>query len=189
MTGAINEVYYLPGRGGRVDAGLGQELKARGYSVTGRQLEGEFQRLKFSEQVRVVAEDIKTSCWRDDALVIANSFGAYLFLHAQIICSQFPGKALLLSPIIAASKAPGNGPRFSPPFAGRLIELAEAGALHLPFRCEIHVGELDWQSQPSLVSHFGKLIGAPVSVVPKGSHSLDQRYVASVLDAWLPSLG
>jgi hypothetical protein len=38
-------------------------------------------------------------------------------------------------------------------FRASLIELAEVGALHLPFRCEIHVGELDWQIQPSLVEN------------------------------------
>jgi hypothetical protein len=188
MSATGVEIYYLPGRGGRVDAGLGQELKDRGYSVTGRQLDGDFQRLKFSEQVNIVAGDIKAHFWRDDALVIANSFGAYLFLHAQIISPPFPGKALLLSPILGASRGPGNGPGFSPPWADRLITLAEAGELHLPSRCEIHVGEFDWQSNPPLVSRFGNLLGVSVSIVPQGTHNLAKEYVASLLDAWLPTL-
>ena len=30
------EVYYLPGMGGRLDAGLGEVLLRRGFAVTGR---------------------------------------------------------------------------------------------------------------------------------------------------------
>lgn len=187
MNEAINEIYYLPGRGGRIDRGLGRELQGRGFNLTGRALESEFLRLRFSEQVQLVADDIKSLFWRDDALLIANSFGAYLFLHAQIISPPFPGKALLLSPILGASKAPSGGPGFSPPYAERLLALAEAGELQLPERCEIHVGEHDWQSNPSLVRRFGQLTGVPVAIVPQGNHLLGQIYVASLLDAWLPN--
>ena len=42
-------IYYLPGRGGRLDAGLGQHLLERGYDVTGRATVDEFNRLSFAE--------------------------------------------------------------------------------------------------------------------------------------------
>ena len=38
-------IYYLPGRGGRLDTGLGQHLLERGYDVTGRSTVDEFNRL------------------------------------------------------------------------------------------------------------------------------------------------
>lgn len=150
-------IYYLPGRSGRVDEGLGLALQSRGLTVYGRHLCGEFQRLRFSDQILVIAEDLKHGFWNENALVVANSFGAYLFLHAQTLLDPFPGKVLLLSPIIGATAAPGNGPRFSPPFAERLLQLAQGGELTRPTRCEIHVGEADWQSEPAKVGRFGEL--------------------------------
>jgi hypothetical protein len=50
-------IYYLPGRGGRLDTGLGQHLLERGFDVTGRALVDEFNRLSFAEQVDTVAQD------------------------------------------------------------------------------------------------------------------------------------
>ena len=185
MSSDDRAVYYLPGRGGRVDEGLGLALQSRGFRVYGRQLFGEFQRLRFSDQIQVIAEDLKQGFWREDALVVANSFGAYLYLHAQTLQDPFPGKVLLLSPIIGATAAPGNGPRFSPPFAERLLQLAQAGEFTTPTRCEIHVGELDWQCQPDRIRNFGRLTGMPVKTVPEGGHLLSQAYVGELLDRWL----
>ncbi len=178
-------IYYLPGRGGRVDEGLGLALQSRGLTVHGRHLFGEFQRLRFSDQIQVIAEDLKHGFWNKNALVVANSFGAYLFLHAQTLLDPFPGKVLLLSPIIGATAAPGNGPRFSPPFAERLLQLAQGGELTIPSQCEIHVGEQDWQCQPERVQIFGKLTGMPVTIVLKGGHLLSHAYVGEMLDHWL----
>ena len=186
MTAKLGEIYYLPGRGGRLDAGLGLALLNRGLRVTGRQTLGDFQRLKFSDQIQVIADDIQSLFWSKDALVIANSFGAYLFLHSLSLIPPFPGQALLLSPIIGGSSAPGNGPRFGPPFADRLFGLADAGDFPSPQQCEIHVGELDWQCQPDRVRHFGELARIPVTVVPGGGHMLDKGYVSGLLDRWLP---
>jgi hypothetical protein len=185
MAPAPLALYYLPGRGGRLDAGLGIELKTRGYTVVGRETSGQFQRLRFSEQVEVIAEDLRTLFWHSEARVVAHSFGAYLFLHAQASLLPFPGKVLLLSPVIGGSAAPGNGPRLYPPFADRLGELARAGQLAIPARCEIHVGALDWQCSPEAVGSFGELLEIPVSVVPEAGHRLGETYVRGVLDRWL----
>ena len=93
-------LYYLPGQGGRMDAGLGPVLIGRGFDLAGRETRGEFNDLSFSDQVATVAEDLETYFWHEGALVLANSFGAYLFLHAQSRLRSFPGKVLLLSPIV-----------------------------------------------------------------------------------------
>lgn len=133
----------------------------------------------------MIAEDIKHGFWNENSLVVANSFGAYLFLHAQTLLDPFPGKVLLLSPIFGATVAPGNGPGFSPPFAKRLLQLAQGGKLTKLSRCKIHVGESDWKSEPEKVGHFGEHAGIPVTVVPGGGHILDKGYVSDQLDRWL----
>jgi len=53
-----DEVYYLPGMDGRLDAGLGEELSRRGFALTGRETIGAFKRLPFGEQVDAVLQDL-----------------------------------------------------------------------------------------------------------------------------------
>ena len=94
-------IYYLPGHGGLISTGLGQALLDRGYDVTGRETVGEFKSLGFQAQVQTVASDLREYFWREDARVIANSFGAYLFLHAQALLGEsYIGQVVLLSPIV-----------------------------------------------------------------------------------------
>lgn len=178
-------IYYLPGRGGRLRAGLGSALLERGYDVHGRETVGEFQRLGFGDQLATVTDDLKSDFWHSDGLVLANSFGAYLFLHAQSLTSPFPGRVLLLSPILGGSSYPGGGPTFLPPYPERLMALSRSGELALPLRCEIHVGENDWQCEADRVAEFGSLTRVPVSIVPNAGHQLPKQYVSKVLDDWL----
>jgi hypothetical protein len=74
ITGST--VYYLPGYGGRMHTGLGQALMNRGASLAGRETTGDFRTLRFMDQIQTVAEDLQSHFWREDAQVVANSFGA-----------------------------------------------------------------------------------------------------------------
>lgn len=80
--------------GGRLDSGLGQSLLGRGFELAGRELVGEFRKLDFQQQVDLVVCDLQGNFWQEDARVIANSFGTYLFLHAQAQMSAFRLKGL-----------------------------------------------------------------------------------------------
>jgi hypothetical protein len=97
----------------------------------------------------------------------------------------FVGRVLLLSPIVGEFTSEETRTTFSPPRPHRLRELAEAGQFNAPTRCEIHVGEEDWQSIPANVEAFGRLTGIPVTVVPQGGHNLGKVYVGALLDRWL----
>ena len=178
-------IYYLPGHGGRLGTGLGEALLSRGYNVSGRETVGEFKDIPFSQQVAIIAEDLKTHYWHEEARVIANSFGAYLFLNAQALMRPYVGKVLLLSPIVGELSNEDNGMGFIPPHAGRLAQLAESGTYPVPQNSEIHVGEHDWQSNPANVTRLAGLLGLSATVVPGGGHMLDKRYVSAVLDRWL----
>jgi hypothetical protein len=179
-------IYYLPGHGGQLVTGLGQALLSRGYQITGRETVGDFRRLPFSQQIAIIAEDLKANHWHEDGIVIANSFGAYLFLNAQAIMQPYVGKVLLLSPIVGEFNNEETRMGFIPPQSGKLLELAVSGTFPTPQRCEIHVGENDWQSNPSNVLQLAGLLGIEVMVVPDGGHNLSKTYVSGVLDRWLP---
>ena len=122
----INSIYYLPGHGGRLTTGLGEALSQRGLAIIGRETVGEFLGLPFLEQVALVVADLRANFWSPNARVVANSFGAYLFLHAQASISPYPGRVLILSPIIGDFQNEGIGAFFSPPYPNLLGELAEA---------------------------------------------------------------
>ena len=175
-------IYYLPGYGGRVTTGLGQALVSRGYEVVGRETVGDFKRLDFNDQVATIANDIKEHFWREDAKIIANSFGGYLLLHALAKLTPYIGKILLLSPIVGEFSSEEISMGFIPPYADRLSELASTNQYPAPMNCSFHVGSEDWQSNPENVTKFAGLLGLPVTVVPRAGHQLPKDYVSSLLD-------
>ena len=181
-------IYYLPGQGGRLDVGLGPVLSGRGYDLSGRETRGEFNDLTFSDQVATIAEDLETYFWSDDGLVIGNSFGAYLFLHAQSHLPSYPGKVLLLSPIVGGFSDESTGRYFSPPQPERLKVISNAGKFNSPRVCEIHVGEDDWQSHPPSVMSLADNLGIKATVWPGQGHNLEHSTVAGILDEWLPAV-
>jgi hypothetical protein len=179
-------VYYLPGHGGLIGTGLGQALLERGYDVTGRETVGEFKDVGFTRQVEIVANDLKEYFWREDAKVIANSFGAYLFLHAQALVGKpYIGQVVLLSPIVGefANDDQVRPMNFIPPYAERLLELAQSGKFPVPLDCEIHVGTEDWQSCPNAKA-FGEMVGVKVNLVAGAGHMLPREYVGDLLNQW-----
>ena len=178
------QIYYLPGRGGRLETGLGEVLTARGLAVSGRETVGEFARLSFQEQIELVAQDLKTDFWHEDSRVIANSYGAYLFLHAQTLLPAYVGKVLLLSPIVGEFSSGETATHFVPPRSRQLMKLAHEGKYPMAKHCEIHVGELDWQSNPDSVTALAKLTGWGVTVVKDAGHMLPKDYVGAVLEGW-----
>lgn len=177
-------VYYLTGMRGQLRTGLGKALLDRGFDVTGRELVGEFHDLDFSQQVDTVAENLRTHFWHEEARVIANSFGAYLFLHAQAQLDPYIGDVVLLSPIVGAFADDETQRNFIPPRADKILGLAKDGNYPIPTRCEFHVGELDWQSNPENVASLGQLLSLPVTIVPGAGHMLPKEYVGKLLDRW-----
>lgn len=176
-------VYYLPGHGGLISTGLGQALLDHGYDVTGRETVGDFKSLGFQAQVQTVASDLREYFWREDARVIANSFGAYLFLHAQALLGEpYIGNVILLSPIVGefANDDEARPMNFIPPYAEKLLELASTGKFPVPVNCEIHVGSEDWQSCANS-KVFGEMVGIKVHLVEGAGHMLPHAYVGELL--------
>ena len=65
------------------------------------------------------------------------------------------------------------------------MKLAQEGKDPVAKRCEIHVGELDWKSNPEGVTALAKLTGWDVTVVKGAGHMLPKEYVWAVLKGWL----
>ena len=182
----MNEtIYYLPGRGGQIATGLGEGLRQRVCAVTGRETNGPFRDLSFQEQIDIVCSDLQGAFWDKAAHVVAVSYGAYLFLHAQAQMEPYPGSVLLLSPIVGQFSNDEIQLGFVPPRAQKLRQLADAGTYSKPLNCQIHVGSEDWQSNPKAVTSFGTKVGIPVTIANGLGHQLGANYVGPLLDTWL----
>ncbi len=175
-------VYYLTGMGGRLAEGLGAALLARKVRLDGRELSGEFRRLDFQDQIDLVSEDLVARHWTEDSLVIANSFGAYLFLHAQSQLPKYVGRVVLLSPIVGEFGDAEIMMHFIPPRADKLFALVREGRFVVPDRLEIYVGQDDWQSNPASVIKLFQHTGAAVTIVHDAGHMLPKAFVGKLLD-------
>jgi len=91
----------------------------------------------------------------------------------------------MLSPIVGEFANQETEMNFIPPRSEQLLAMAKTGLYPAPLTCEIHVGSLDWQSNPSNVETFGALTGLEVTVVPEAGHMLPKEYVNNLLDRWL----
>lgn len=183
-----NAVYYLPGRGGELTTGLGKGLLARGVSVVGRETRGAFLKLTFQQQLDAIKSDLLDQFWHEKAKLVAVSYGGYLFLQTQLALSAFPGKVLLLSPVLGGAFAPSAGIGFIPPRADKLTQVVEEQQFPSLKHAEIHVGSDDWQSNPEAISAFGEATSIPVTIVDGKGHMLGEDYVGPLLDKWLANV-
>ena len=181
----VADIYYLPGMGGRLDDGLGRELLQRGFAVSGRETVGAFKKLRFGDQIQAIKQDLTEQFWEPNSLVIANSFGGYLFLHAQLELEPFPGRVLLLSPVIGSTTQNKTGMRFYPPRADILRKAAEQGSFPKVRNFEVHVGKDDWQAGPQALIDFCVAVGIGVYVAEARGHMLGADYVGPLLDRWI----
>ena len=178
-------IYYLPGMGGQLHTGLGVGIRSRGFNVTGRETLGDFRRLTFQDQINIIISDLQKYFWHEEARLIVNSFGAYLYLNAQINMEPFPGNVLILSPIVGGFMNSESQTSYIPPRSERLLNVAISGDFPTPKKSEIHVGANDWQSNPNNVSTFAKATGIDITIVPELGHMLGKDYVGGILDSWL----
>jgi len=179
------DVYYLPGVGGRLLTGLGEGLRDRGVGVKGRELHGEFKALSFQEKLNTIEQDLRTHFWSEDARVVVNSFGGYLFLHAQAQMEPYPGRVLILSPIVGGFQSEEISLGFIPPRAAKLLKMAADLSYPVPLRAEIHVGSEDWQSNPKNVAAFADPLGLRLTIVPNAGHMLGAGYLGQLLNEFL----
>lgn len=117
--------------------------------------------------------------------MVAVSYGCYLFLHAQLCIPAFPGRVLLLSPVLGRAHASEVSVGFIPPRSDQLSEAAMNQDFPTLDKAEIHVGSEDWQSNPDAVRSFGEHASISVTVVEGKGHMLGVDYVGSLLDLWL----
>ena len=166
--------YFLTGRGGSLQGGLGTAISSFTNRLYGREISGEFEKLALLEQVQIVQRDLN-SLYSENLRVIADSYGAYILLHSLINRDiQLPG-VLLLSPV--SGPATGDGRYFRPPGTKALKDAINNQRLGTEHTGRIVTGEEDWQSPPSDCRRLGAAMGIECLVLDDVGHRVPASYV------------
>lgn len=184
-------IYYLPGRGGEIGSGLGLELSARGYDLLGREIGAQgprrknngFACLTFQQQVSVIKNDLQNYSWSSEALVVACSFGAYLLAHGILQLQKFPGKVLLISPVLGAVQ--GKGMYFKPPQSKNFMEAINNKEFP-DISLDMLVGSRDEHLLPDVAKMLSQLTTGTLELCDGEGHRLAHSSVNAKLDHWLP---
>ncbi|MFP4389505.1 MAG: alpha/beta fold hydrolase [Desulfococcaceae bacterium] len=173
------KAYLIPGRDEGLGGQLGSLLRQEGRDVRGRALRGEFARMRFPEQLAEIRWDLADGFWTAEGVLVGRSYGAYLLLH--VLAEEeapFPGRALLLSPVLGPARRIAGRLGSRPPRADRLRKMAAEGTFPPPAELEIHTGAEDQGCDPDLAREiFQEMVGVKLVVVPEMGHELDPEYV------------
>lgn len=186
-------IYYLPGRGAYINSGLGLELSRRGFDILGREIAGRgprnpenlFASLPFSNQIDVIKHDLEKYAWLTEAIVIGNSFGAYLLAHSFLQLKEFPGRVLLISPVLGAVYA--SGMLFRPPQSNSLSK-GIAERVFPDINLDILVGSDDEHFLPDVAKQLNEVVNGDLTIADNQGHRLEHATVSQYLDHWLPSI-
>lgn len=181
----MRQVYLLPGRGEELGGDLGQLLLSMGYHIEGRGLVPPFSGERFADQQALIKEDL-SGYWLPEAVLIGRSYGAYLLLHTLIDMAPFPGRILLLSPVLGVGFAADGFYGSYPPRASKLLDIAEGGSFPVPGYLEIHTGDQDPGCDPQLATLFSAYVhGTKLHFVAGEGHGLPKDYTCGVVRGFL----
>jgi hypothetical protein len=180
---ANNKIYLMPGRGDKLNDFLGTSIAKMGFEVYGREILSNFAHLHFPQQLQIIKNDIRTLFWREESNLIGNSYGAYLLLHALAeIAAAFPGRILLLSPVLGQAIDKQNLFLSRPPRAKKLLQLAKTQKFPLPRYLEIHTGAEDNGCDPILAQKISALLtNSKIFIIKGEGHKLNKTYINSVI--------
>jgi len=158
---------------------MGREIAGPGP----RDQSNPFASLSFQQQVQVIQHDLKTHFWTPEALVIGNSFGAYLIAHSILQLGKFPGKCLFLSPVLGAVKT--TGMLFKPPKSSALKDAIENRSFP-SIILDIIVGSRDEHFVVEVAEKLDQLTVGAMTIFDNEGHRLSHEIVKDKLDHWLP---
>jgi len=179
------QIIYITGRGGDASKGLGAYLKELDANRIGLSVNSQFLQLDFHAQVALVSKligDFDSSNTR----IIANSYGAYLCLHALIDAPCYLSRFLLLSPVIGAVLDRQAMVYARLPGCQTFDQAVAEKRLTKPSSLAIHIGSDDMGYSPQPFSQLcSSLEGCELNVIENQGHSLDRVTVQGVVHQFL----
>ena len=172
---------YITGRGGSGTGGLSAYLSrlTEDYSVL--PVNDQFLGRDLQDQIKCVRKFTTSGSTH----VIANSYGAYLFLLSLIAQPASPIRVLLLSPVLGRAMDRERMLFSRPPREASLKRAISDMNLGQVQHLEILTGEDDEVCDPNLARTIGQKLNIPVTVLRGQGHMLQPRSVATAVDTFL----
>jgi hypothetical protein len=148
-------------------------------------LSSSFSKLKFSEQISNIREKLNDFQHNGGHLVIANSFGAYFFLHCVLNNPKLGNlRSLLLSPVLGQSQLGGLGR--IPPQALKLKTHLKAKQLSIK-DSSILAGSIDPVINWQMIGFLQKYDSVKVIIAKGENHQINPDIVQAFIDRWIKS--
>ncbi|MDP6969267.1 MAG: hypothetical protein QGG88_09150 [Gammaproteobacteria bacterium] len=178
-------IIYITGRGGDANKGLGAYLKKLDASRIGLSVNSSFLQLPFSQQVRFVAELIDEFD-AANTYIIANSYGAYLCLHALLGAPEWHSRMLLLAPAIGSAVDTDAMFYARLPSAKIFSYALEQSLLTKPAYIAVHIGEADLGFNEALFHQLQMSLDLDMlNIIPNQGHNLNKATVQNIVKDFL----
>ena len=175
---------YITGRGGSATQGLSLHLSTLVDDYQALANDSELHRLSVDEQIDIITEFCKPATH-----LIANSYGAYLWLLSRIDAAPSETGVLLLSPVMGRAVDPEKMLSSRPPRLKGLENAVDEQRLVLPELVSVVTGKddnvCDYQTA---LRQCAKLGITDLSVIEGEGHDMSHDVVSKTVDTFLGKL-
>ena len=169
------KVRYITGRGGSTTRGLSLYLSTLVEDYQALANNSELHKLSIDGQINVIREFCEPATH-----IIANSYGAYLWLLSRIDASPSSARVLLLSPVMGRSVDPEKMILSRPPRLGGLETAVSDGRVCVPTSIKVYTGRDDPICDYRTAQKQCALLGiTALHVLERETHSLSHGAVAN----------
>ena len=172
---------YITGRGGSANQGLSLYLSTLVDDHLTLANDSDLHRLSVDEQIEIITE----SCIPATHL-IANSYGAYLWLLSRIDAEPTDTRVLLLSPVMGRASDPEKMLSSRPPRLRGLENAITEGRINLPQQVRVVTGrDDDVCTYRTAIAQCGKLGIEDLSIAKDEEHNMSHALVSKVVTDFL----
>ena len=172
---------YITGRGGSVTQGLSLYLSTLVDDYQALANDVELHRLSVDEQINIVTKFCKPATH-----LIANSYGAYLWLLSRIDAEPTDTRVLLLSPVMGRAIDPEKMLSSRPPRLRGLESAITEGRLEMPEQVRVVTGrDDDVCNYQTAISQCAKLGFAELSIAEDEGHNISHALISKTVAEFL----
>ncbi|MDB2602825.1 hypothetical protein N9Z60_04890 [Gammaproteobacteria bacterium] len=175
-----NNIFYITGRGGDYQSGLGEYLNTKTYNLNGLSLTDTFLKKELEIQLDIISKVI-IKAEHKKSLFVANSYGAYLLLYTILLREIRLSKLVIISPILGSGYTENR--YFKPPFSRHMSALM-LKSKHELFKHLVII----WGARDAFINRnaIQKLLATASEVelvmIDEQGHNIDKSKLAMTLD-------
>ena len=172
---------YITGRGGSATQGLSLYLSTLVDDYQALANDADLHRLSVNEQINIVTEFCRPATH-----LIANSYGAYLWLLSRINSAPSNTRVLLLSPVMGRAIDPEKMLSSRPPRLRGLENAITEGRINLPQQVRVVTGrDDDVCTYRTAVAQCRKLGIEDLSIIEGEGHNMSHALVSKTVAEFL----